>query len=392
MKTADHFSMQALVFALVASAFTVVYITQPVLPVIEQEFGVDARIASLSVSMVIFGIALANLPFGMIADRYPIRPIVLTGGAIVVAASLICALTQHFALLIAARFIQGLFIPSLTTCIAAYLAQNLPAARLNVVMGSYVAATVAGGLGGRLLGGWLHPPLHWRYAFVSASLLVVAATASAFLWLPREETKRKNEARQASFLELLAEPGLLRMFAVAFGAFFVFSSTFNYLPFYLSQPPLSARTEVITLMYLAYLMGIIIGPMSGKLSNRLGSGATMMFGSVLFAMAIGASLIESLTVIAVSLIGVCAGFFAIHAAAVGLLNRRLSTSRGRANSLYVLSYYAGGAAGITACGYAYAAHGWSGSAILNALVLLLPFTIGILEIVNEHRRWPGHRS
>jgi MFS transporter, YNFM family, putative membrane transport protein len=117
-----------------------------------------------------------------------------------------------------------------------------------------------------------------------------------------------------------------------------------------------------------------------------------MLGSIVFAMAIGASLIESLTVIAVSLIGVCAGFFAIHAAAVGLLNRRLSTSRGRANSLYVLSYYAGGAAGITACGYAYAAHGWSGSAILNALVLLLPFTIGILEIVNEHRRWPGHRS
>ena len=26
-------------------------------------------------------------------------------------------------------------------------------------MGSYVSATVLGGLGGRLLGGWIHPPL-----------------------------------------------------------------------------------------------------------------------------------------------------------------------------------------------------------------------------------------
>ena len=342
MKPAGPSSLQALVFSLVASAFTVVYITQPVLPVIEHEFAVDARAASLSVSMVIFGIAVANLPFGMLVDRYPVRPIVVAGGSIVALTGIACALTDNFTLLIGARFIQGLFIPSLTTCIAAYLAQNLPAARLNVVMGSYVAATVAGGLGGRLLGGWLHPPLHWRYAFFSASAFVIAATLAAFLRLPGEGTK-KADARPASFLELLANPGLLRMFAVAFGAFFVFSSTFNYLPFYLSRPPLSARTEVITLMYLAYLVGIVIGPASGKLSNRLGSGTTMVLGSVVFAAAIAASLIQSLAVIMASLAGVCAGFFAIHSAAVGLLNRRLTSSRGRANSLYVLCYYAGGA-------------------------------------------------
>ena len=170
MKLDPQVSIQALVFALVASSFTVVYITQPVLPVLETEFGTDARTASLSVSAVIFAMALANLPFGALVDRYPIKPIILIGGSVIATASLICAVTHHFALLIGARFIQGLFIPSHTTCIAAYLARSLPGARLNVIMGSYVAATVAGGLGGRLLGGWIHPPLHWRYAFVSASV------------------------------------------------------------------------------------------------------------------------------------------------------------------------------------------------------------------------------
>jgi len=62
MKTDSQLSTQALVFFLVGSAFTTVYITQPVLPVIENEFAVDARTASLSVAMVIFGIAAANLP------------------------------------------------------------------------------------------------------------------------------------------------------------------------------------------------------------------------------------------------------------------------------------------------------------------------------------------
>lgn len=380
MKTDSQTSIQALVFSLVAGSFTVVYITQPVLPVLESEFAIDARTASLSVSAVIFGIALANLPFGMLADRYAIKPIIQTGGAVIAATSLICALTQYFALLIAARFIQGLFIPSLTTCIAAYLARNLPPARLNVVMGSYVAATVAGGLGGRLLGGWIHPPLHWRYAFVSASVLVIAATLAATHWLPRENVEQQADMRQAGFIELLAQPGLLRMFAVAFGAFFVFSSTFNYLPFYLANPPFSAPTGVITLMYLAYLIGIVIGPMSGRVSNRLGSGATMVLGSMILAASLAASLIPALAVVAASLVGVCAGFFSIHAAAVGLMNRRLTTSRGRANSLYVLCYYAGGGAGITACGYAYSVLGWSGAVALNGAMLVLPLTIGIIEI------------
>jgi YNFM family putative membrane transporter len=275
-------------------------------------------------------------------------------------------MTGNIALLIIARFVQGLFIPALTTCIAAYVAQSLPAVRLNVVMGSYVSATVAGGLGGRLLGGWIHPPLHWRYAFVSAAVLLFTATIAAFICLPREKTQYKTKSRQAGFIELVAQPGLVRMLLAAFGAFFIFSSTFNYLPFYLSKPPFSARTEVITVMYLAYLIGIVMGPVSGRLSNRFGSGATMVLGSLVFAAAIAATFIQSLAVIAVSLVAICAGFFSIHAAAVGLLNRRLTSNRGRANSLYVLSYYTGGAAGITACGYAYSAYDWYGAAVLGA--------------------------
>jgi MFS transporter, YNFM family, putative membrane transport protein len=376
---------QALVFSLVAAVFTTVYITQPVLPVIRDEFDVDATVTSLTVSMVILGIALANLPFGMIADRYRIKPIILAGGTVVAATSLVCAVTYSIALLIVARFIQGLFIPSLTTCLAAYLAKTLPPARLNVVMGSYVSATVAGGMGGRLLGGWIHPPLHWRYAFASASILLIAATTAAYFWLPAEKTEPEIELRQAGFVDLLTQPSLWRMLVVAFSAYFVFSSMFNYLPFYLSAPPFSARTETITLMYLAYLIGIVMGPLSGKLSNRMGSGTTIMIGTSLLAIAVVATLTHSLAAIAAGLVVMCASFFSTHAAAIGLFNRRLTSSRGRANSLYVLCYYTGGAAGITACGYAYNSYGWFGAIMLNLAVLLLPLAIGIVETWRDPR-------
>jgi len=53
-------------------------------------------------------------------------------------------------------------------------------------------------------------------------------------------------------------------------------------------------------------------------------------------------LISSVWAVIGGLLALCAGFFTIHATAVGLLNHKLSHSHGRANALYVLFYYAGG--------------------------------------------------
>jgi MFS transporter, YNFM family, putative membrane transport protein len=377
--------LQVLVFALVAAAFTTIYIPQPVLPVLQSEFGVDEFGASLTISAVIFGIALANLPFGMLADRYPVRPIILTGGAVIGACGLLSAATHTLWLLIAARFVQGLFIPSLTTCLVAFLARSLPINRLNVVMGSYVSATVAGGLGGRLLGGWIHPPLHWRYAFASASVFLVIATLAAIRWLPVHSGPTEGADVPSGFKDLLLRKHLLPIYMVAFGAFFVFSSIFNYLPFYLSGPAFGAETKLITFMYLSYVVGIITGPLAGNLSNRIGNGGTMTLGTLIFAFSIGLTFVEIIGFIALSLIGVCAGFFAIHAAAAGALNRRLTTSLGRANSLYVLFYYLGGSIGITCSGYAWKLGNWAGVAFLCLSVLVIPLSIGITEMIHAKK-------
>lgn len=102
---------------------------------------------SFSVSAVILGVAIANLRFGLLADKLHSKPIMLIDGVFVAAGGLVCAVTKNLLILIGARFVQGIFIPPLTICLAAYLARTLPVARLNVVMGSYVSATVVGGMG-----------------------------------------------------------------------------------------------------------------------------------------------------------------------------------------------------------------------------------------------------
>jgi len=384
MRTSHLFTLQALIFALVSAAFANIYITQPVLPVLSAEFGINESTASFSVSAVILGIALSNLPFGRLADRHSIRPIILTGGSAIALAGFLCAATKSFWLMSGARFFQGLFIPGLTTCLAAYLAKNLPPERLNVAIGSYVSAGVVGGLGGRLLGGWIHALLNWRYAFVSASILLLITAAAAAFGLPAERAAKKAAEKEVGFIQLISRPDLLRIFFVSFGAFFVFSSTFNYLPYYLSGPPFYASTQVITLLYLAYIIGIIISPLAGKFSNKVGNGATMALGSLIFGLFLGCTLIKSFPAIVAGLAGICGGFFMVHSAAAGSLNRKLTASRGRANSLYVLFYYTGGYTGITLSGYGYIYGGWPAIVILGTVVLLLPFSTGIFENRKEN--------
>lgn len=378
--TPGSYGLQVIVFALVSASFTTIYLLQPVLPILQMEFGIDEKQASLGISAVIMGIAVANLPFGRLADRRPIKPIIALGGVVVVICGIGCALVQQMSYLVALRFIQGLFIPALTTCLAAYLAKHLPVERLNVVMGSYVSATVAGGLGGRLLGGWIHPPLHWRYAFVTVSVLVLAATLSALLFLPSENRKPESSCVEVGFLDLLKRTELLRIYSVAFLSFWVFSAMFNYLPFYLAGPAFKASTQRITFMYMAYVLGIIVGPLSGRLSNQIGNGATICVGALVLAISISATHILNQWAVVAGLCGICVGFFAIHAAAAGTLNQKLKSSRGRANSLYILFYYLGGSLGITVSGFGYQKFGWAGITSIGLALIFVILAAGVVEI------------
>lgn len=375
--------LQVVVFFLAAAAFSTVYITQPVLPILTQEFGADPALVSFTVSAVVLGIAISILPIGILADRLPVHRILIIGGIAVASCSLVAAITSNLWTLIAVRFVQGLFIPTLTTCLAAYLARSLPAERLNVVMGSYVSATVAGGLGGRLLGGWLHPPAHWRYAFVTAAILVLVATFIAVRRLREPAPPAHHSSGGIGLWAMVRRADLLRLFLVAFASFFVFSSVFTFLPFYLAAPPLSVPVQWITALYLSFVLGIVAGPFAGGISNRWGSGVAMVAGTLLLATGLLISLAPTLWIIGLALTLICTGYFSVHASAVGAVNQSLTSGRGRANALYVLFYYIGGWSGITASGIAFESQGWPGVVILCLLMLLIPLYCAVVHQRNR---------
>ncbi len=376
----ETLKLQSVVFALVSASFTNIYITQPVLPVLQREFHVTPVQVSLTVSAVIFGIVLSSLFFGSLSDRVSIHPVILMGGMCVAGGGLVSAVTHDFRILVAARFFQGIFIPALTTSLAAWLARTLPGPRLSVVMGSYVSATVLGGLGGRLLGGFIHPPLHWRYAFFSAAGLILAATVAALLVLPRADGHRSSRRDSVGGIWLLLKrKDLLLIYCCGGGVLLIFSPVFNFLPYRMAGAPFHFSTELTTLIYLVYVLGIFLGPLAGRFSNRFGGGPTLLAGTSVLSLSLLLLLIPSVTAVIAGLLGVCAGFFSIHAVAVGLLNRKLSMNHGKANALYMLFYYTGGWLGITGAGFAFERFGWPGVVFFVMCFLIIPLLTGFSE-------------
>ncbi|MCB2227672.1 MAG: MFS transporter [Desulfarculaceae bacterium] len=374
--------LQAVVFALVASAINSVYLTQPTLPLLSREFNASAPRVSLTVSMVTLGVCLAGLPFGVLADRWRIKPIITLGGIMVALCLAAGALSPSLEFLAGARFVQGLFVPALTSCLAAYLARSLPPQSLAITMGAYVSATVVGGLLSRLLPGIVLAG-NWRLALSVGAGLVVVFTLVALFRLPAEGPRPPRHSGDLSYLGLLRSWPTLAPYLATFGSMFVFGGMFNYITFHLSAPPYLASTAFISLMYLTYLIGVIEGPLVGRLARRIGAGNTLALGAAVYMAAQVVCLLPSLTGVILGLCLVCAGHFIIHAGSQGMLNTRLHGSQGRANSLYVLVYYMGGWAGITCAGFFWNLARWQGVVLLGLTVLILPLSVGLVDARKE---------
>jgi len=377
----SNLAAQTSVLALVSAAFCSIYLTQPNLPTLQHYFSTDLPSVSATVSTLILGFAIANIPFGLAADRWPIKPLLAAGGLVLVLSLLWSATAQSIEELTIARFISGLSIPALTTCMVAWLSQTQAPAKLHVVMGNYVAATVLGGFGGRLIGGVLFPSEMWRWSFVFVAMLIGVATIAALRFIPSTDSS-VSRSSQGSLLGLLKKPELLMLFACGGAGLGLFATVFNYLPYRLTHEPFNLSSTVATGFYASYLVGLLTAPLAGQLSARFGSGATLLGGTAVITVGLLALMIDQIMLTMLSLLVLSAGYFTMHSAAVGALNSKLAAGqgRGKANALYILFYYIGGSLGIQAGGYIYQWGGWHKLMLFCLALLIIPISTALLEL------------
>ena len=362
-------------------AFLNLYSPQALLPALAREF--DVGPAGISSIMTAGTLAIAlTAPFtGAVADVLGRKRVISAAMLAVVLPMIGAALAADVPALIAWRFLQGLLLPPIFAVAVAYVGDEWPPADVARVAGVYIVGASLGGFCGRLVPGVLGDMVGWRAAFLVLAALSFTGAVLVILLLPHERRFVRSEGLAAStrqMLRHLKNPQLVATYAIGFGVLFNFIAVFTYVSFHLAGAPYYFSSTLLGLIFVTYLGGTAIAPVTGWMVTRLGRRRFVL--AVIAAWACGALLL-----LAPAIPAIIAGL--VVCATCGMLAQTISTSyvamlakegRSSAVGLYVTCFYAGGSVGAFLPGLAWDVGGWPACLAMVVAMLAIMGVIAAL--------------
>lgn len=354
---------------------------------------------SLGSSVAAVGVALACGSVGYLLGLCLLVPLVDRFAANRVLAAHFTALAGALAMSAAAgsTAVLGVVVGVVGACsavgagLSSIAGRWAPPHRRATTLGIVTAGISAGILAGRIVGGWLSDRIGWRpmvLVFAAAGALIAVA---CWVVIPsaRGTVERGYLSTVRSLPGLVVRSAILRMAALR-GAlwFFAFCAIWAGLAVALSDPPFSYSAEQIGLYALAGLSGILVTPLAGSLTDRIGARRVIVAGLVMagLAAALVGSVLDNTTMTLVCLAVFDAGLFAAQVANQSTVLTIDPASPARYNSAYMVVYFVGGSLG-TAFGSAAAeGFGWTATAITAAVALGLACTLALLPRRRATRR------
>ena len=371
--------MAALHFATV-TVYADMYVTQPILPLLSEEFRIAPATAGLSISVVVLMIALVSSGYGWLSDRIGRKPVMVASCALLAVPTLLCAVTTSFPMLVLFRALQGLLMPGVTAVAVAHLGDHFEGPELGPRVGGWIAASVVGGLTGRVVSGWIASVWHWRASFLFFGVCTLAGAAVIGRALPAGGAAQagRHPTGQGALRSHFGNRRLLGAFVIGACVFFAFIGVFTYLPYYLTAAPFRLSTALVSSVYLVYVAGVFTSIVTGRLSRRFGARAVMATGFGIAIAGVLGTLLPLLTAIVLSLVVLCVGMFTVQSTAPAFVNGNARGAKGAAGALYVSFYYVGASLGSLLPGYAWQAWGWPGVVAACSAALLLGLAADVL--------------
>jgi predicted MFS family arabinose efflux permease len=341
-----------------------IYYVQPLLPTIARELGVLPRDVGLvaTITQVGFGTGLLLfVPLGDAVERRGLMLRLLAAAAVALTAT---ALAPTLPALVVASFALGLvsILPQLAVPLAAHLA---PPEERGRAIGVVMTGILVGILLARTAAGLLGQHLGWRAVYGLAAVAMVVLWMALRRLLPRsppEAPVRWRELMGALVILPLREPALRE--AALLGALGMgsFSALWSTLAFRLEAAPHHLGPQVAGLFGLLGAAGAIAAGPAGRLGDRVSPRA---IGGVFLALAAISWL--PLLVWDGSLLGLAAGVVLVdlgvqgsHVSNLARIHAMSGAERSRRNTVYMVSYFAGGASGSWLGASAFARFGWPG--------------------------------
>jgi DHA1 family bicyclomycin/chloramphenicol resistance-like MFS transporter len=315
----------------------------PSMPGLQSEFGVSYGIVQLTLTLYLIGMALCQLAYGPLSDRFGRRPVLLAGMTLFVAASVMAALATSIGMLIAARLLQAVGGASGLVLSRAIVRDLYDRDRSASVLGYITMAFVIAPMLAPTIGGLLDQLAGWRASFALLALLGIAALAATWRKLP--ETNRNRAASIglhslfAGYARLVRMPSYLAYaFTLGFASavFFAFIAGAPYvMVVVLGQTPLDYGLWFM-IVSLGYMTGNFL---SGRYSQRVGTDRMVTIGN-LVTMAAG------LACLAAAVAGIMSPVTLFVPMLFAALGNGLTIPNGTAGAISVDTSMVGAAAGL----------------------------------------------
>ena len=388
--------------ALLVGSFMVfanVYVTQPLLPMIASKFAISTLEANASFTITTFILGFSLLIFGPLSDALGRKWLILVTMLGITITTLALALVTHYQDLLILRGLQGFFLAGLPAMAIAYLAEEYQPDAMIIAVGLYIAGNSLGGIGGRLIGGFLG---EWQGLsntfFIMAGISSLCLISFAYL-LPNSQhfsAKTLNiKTVLSNFKHHLTNKALVIAYFIGGLSFFIFINQYSYITFVLEAAPYSLTSKLIGMLFLTYLAGTFASSLSGKLALKYSQPSCMMLGTSLLILGSLITLELSLFAIIFGLTMNSFGFFLTHSTASAWVSKQASRSKVKANAsasaLYLTFYYMGASFGSFYLDPFWQDYGWNGVVMASLFVLFIILLLG-LSLFKTYLATDQHKS
>jgi len=351
-----------------------IYYNQPLLLVMGQSFGRDARSMELVAVATQVGYAcgiLCFVPLGDVAERRSLMMRMYTGVAL---ALLLAAFAQGLTSMIVASVLIGL-LASVTHVVLPMAPDLVSHERRGKAIGTVMTGLLLGVLLARTFAGWVAKLSGWRSVYVIAAVMNLAFVPVMFRFMPKRAPRASLSYKQTmqSLWTLFRTEPLLReagvLGALGFGSFSCFWTVLAFMlhAHYGMGPGVAGTFGVVG------AAGALTAPLAGRLSDRRGTRFVVgIAGAVLTLSYLVLWAGERLQVgVALHMAALVAGVVMLDVGAqmmqVGNQTRIFGLgeqARSRLNTIYMTIYFAGGAMGSALAGVAWSRWGWDGVCVL----------------------------
>ncbi|AYL99537.1 MFS transporter [Mucilaginibacter celer] len=360
-----------------------IYYNQPLLADMAHTFGVSDKKAQQISLFTQIGYATGLLFIIPLADMLKRKRLILIDLVLVIIALVASAMAQSIILMMIAGFLVGVssVIPQLLIPMAAHLAR--PHERGKKI-GFVMSGLLIGILLSRTLSGFIGEHFGWRSMYYIAAGLMVLIWLMIFLFLPEVEPDYKgNYAKlMKSLIQLIKTQPKLRLAAFRGGLCFAgFSAFWTTLVFLLKQPQFNEGSAAAGMFGLVGAFGAVAAGLMGRLSDKMNayklSGYTL--GLILISFIVFYFSSHSMAGLIIGVILLDMGVQATHISNQSIIFALIPEARNRINTVYMVSYFIGGALGTFFASQVWKTYQWSGVCVIGIILSVIVLAVHMLN-------------